>query len=147
MTEISRKYCAFCDCTHPNTEEFWLGKTLSLCKVKAAKYKEMDEYRAKIPKRSKGKKRQSYIKNVYGLSSKEHGALIRKQKNCCAICGKHRTELKQELYVDHDHRTGKVRGLLCTTCNSVLGMAKDSTEILTNSIKYLESSHVNDYCI
>ena len=54
------------------------------------------------------------------------------QNNNCAICGE---EVK--LHVDHCHKTGKIRGLLCRNCNTSLGKFKDSPEILQNAITYL----------
>ncbi len=56
------------------------------------------------------------------------------QADRCAICG---TRLYGEFTVDHDHTTGRVRGLLCGRCNSGLGFFKDSTRRLMNAIRYL----------
>lgn len=53
----------------------------------------------------------------------------------CATCGS-----VERLCIDHDHATGRVRGLLCNDCNLSLGYAKDSIETLKNLIKYLEGS-------
>ena len=60
------------------------------------------------------------------------------QKGCCAICGMHNSNLKkQSLGIDHDHATNKVRGLLCSKCNLLLGNANDNIYILDKAIKYL----------
>lgn len=74
-------------------------------------------------------------KYKYGITEDEYLNMFSVQDNKCAICGKSFEETKA--FVDHDHKTGKVRGLLCTKCNSVLGMADDNTEILNKAIKYL----------
>ncbi len=58
-----------------------------------------------------------------------------RSKNKCAICGDSFDETKA--FVDHDHQSGKVRGLLRTRCDTLLGMAKDNVEILKSAIKYL----------
>lgn len=69
--------------------------------------------------------------------------MIAKQKNKCAICGLEETRKKpdseeiQILCVDHDHKTGKVRELLCHACNIGLGKFKDSLELLKSAIDYL----------
>lgn len=63
--------------------------------------------------------------------------LLVKQDFKCKICNTHQLDLKKTLSVDHDHETGKARGLLCQRCNSVLGMAKDNIEILKSAIQYL----------
>ena len=58
------------------------------------------------------------------------------QANGCAICG----NSDKRLHVDHDHATGKVRGLLCMECNVSLGKFKDSPELLRKAIVYLETT-------
>ena len=59
------------------------------------------------------------------------------QDNRCAICG---AMPKKPLFVDHCHVTGKVRGLLCVSCNTALGLLKDSITALEQAIKYLLKS-------
>jgi len=63
---------------------------------------------------------------------------IRKeQRECCAICNIHESKMAKGLVVDHCHHTLKVRQLLCQNCNALLGMAKESTLVLQNAVKYL----------
>ena len=71
------------------------------------------------------------------------------QNLCCAICltpGLASRELVTVewrdlvLAVDHDHETDRVRGLLCTRCNSLLGMARDSEAVLLAAVAYLQAS-------
>lgn len=71
----------------------------------------------------------------YGLSNSEYEALIKKQNNTCAICKKKPTRIN--LSVDHNHKTSQVRGLLCTKCNLLLGLANDNVEILKECLTYL----------
>jgi hypothetical protein len=73
-----------------------------------------------------------HLKHRYGITLEVRNALNKKQKGRCAICGERR-----KLNVDHDHKTGKVRGLLCKQCNYLLGNARDDCVILTNANKYL----------
>lgn len=79
----------------------------------------------------------------YGLSIGEVLALAEKQGHCCAICGTHKDDIPHEafkhnpLVIDHDHETGRVRGLLCPSCNLVLGHAKDDVKVLAQAISYL----------
>lgn len=61
------------------------------------------------------------LKETYGLTSAEYDVVLAWQKKRCAICGKHQSEVKYSLHVDHDHKTGKVRGILCAGCNTGLG--------------------------
>ena len=73
------------------------------------------------------------------LTGEQYAKMAREQNNRCAIC--YRMELAKNtryLSIDHDHVTGEIRGLLCIKCNTILGMAGDNVEILTNAINYLK---------
>lgn len=87
----------------------------------------------KDPLHDHGKK----IKKRYGISKDDYAALLVRQHNKCAICHTPETSLKRRLGVDHCHKTGKIRGLLCDKCNSMLGHANDSIEFLQRGIEYL----------
>ena len=63
--------------------------------------------------------------------------LYKLQQGKCAICGRHQSEFKNALHVDHDHKTGIVRGLLCAKCNTMIGRAFDNKQLFLNAIKYL----------
>jgi hypothetical protein len=79
-----------------------------------------------------------HLKVNYGLSREDYNSMLKNQNNCCAICGVHETETKMgKLYVDHNHSTGKVRGLLCHNCNASLGLMKESIDSLAAAISYL----------
>jgi hypothetical protein len=75
----------------------------------------------------------------YGITLEQYNAMFANQNGCCLICNKHQKVLEKGLAVDHCHTTGKVRGLLCSNCNLMLGLAKDKTEILSNAIRYLNT--------
>lgn len=77
------------------------------------------------------------LRKKYGISPKELDGMIQVQMNKCAICGREPNG-KKRLFVDHCHKTGKVRGLLCTNCNLGLGSFKDDIERLKTAIAYLE---------
>ena len=77
---------------------------------------------------------QYYRKSKYGLSEEAYQDMIRRQQGACACCH----EVKR-LVIDHDHDTGKIRGLLCSTCNTGLGHFSDSLDKLQKAIVYLES--------
>lgn len=71
----------------------------------------------------------------------EYQKLFDKQKGLCAICNTPENNKRKRLAVDHDHSTGKVRGLLCDRCNRGLGYFKDSPELLHKGINYLRSAN------
>lgn len=100
-------------------------------------YKEGEEpNNRRARRRNKRLRRITSVEYTYGLSEKDYLEKISEQNNVCAICG-----TKQEgkvLCVDHNHNTGKVRGLLCHNCNIGLGNFKDNPKILESAIEYLK---------
>ena len=85
--------------------------------------------------RNKDRMKDKSLQKTYGITTRDVEKLKVEQDYKCAICGEE--ESGRGLFVDHDHETGKVRGLLCHHCNVALGMAKDSVETLKNMIRYL----------
>lgn len=78
------------------------------------------------------------LKYRFGLKPEDYYKLLKEQNECCRICKKSQIEFKRALFVDHNHVTGQIRGLLCTNCNTALGQVKDSPKILKEMINYLE---------
>ncbi|MBK7819410.1 MAG: endonuclease VII domain-containing protein [Sphingobacteriaceae bacterium] len=74
---------------------------------------------------------------IKDMTVERYNLLLIKQKYCCAICLTPNTKLKRVLAVDHDHKTGEVRGLLCDACNRALGYFKESQFIINNARTYL----------
>ena len=87
--------------------------------------------------------RANVLKNKYGLTVEQYDDMVNRQGGVCAICGKGNDRLTKwgtrttRLVIDHCHATGKVRGLLCHTCNSGIGSLGDSVDNLSNAIEYL----------
>lgn len=71
----------------------------------------------------------------YGMRPEDYQAMFDAQGGVCAICGS--DNKGRRLHVDHDHKTGKVRGLLCTGCNVGMGGMKDDSSILMKAFQYL----------
>ena len=86
----------------------------------------------------KQKSRNHHLKTTYGITQDDYNMMFEKQGGRCAICEKHQTEISRALSVDHCHTTGKVRGLLCHTCNSAIGKFYDNINLLENAILYLK---------
>ena len=78
-----------------------------------------------------------------GISPDQFLALLVSQGSRCAICGIDSPGPKKDWNLDHDHVTGRVRGILCNGCNPMLGYAKDSIETLKAAITYLEKHDEN----
>ena len=73
-----------------------------------------------------------------GLSLKQYEDLLKEQEGKCAICRRHPTRTR--LAVDHCHKTGRVRGLLCNNCNTGLGLLGDQEESVERALSYLKQS-------
>lgn len=77
----------------------------------------------------------THLKWKYGITREQHGQIYLGQGGCCALCGE--PVAYDKIVVDHDHVTGRVRGLLCRKCNSGLGAFNDNIKGLQNAIRYL----------
>ncbi len=93
---------------------------------------------------SKEQQRDHALKSRYGITRAEYNQILRTQGGVCAICGVPPRVLDKKgnkgraLAVDHDHKTKKIRGLLCVFCNRGLGYFRDNTILLKQALKYLE---------
>ena len=87
---------------------------------------------------------EAYYKRVYHMTIEEYLDTAEKHNFVCAICGKENFPMGINhtglLVVDHDHTTGKVRGLLCHNCNRALGLLQDSSQNLHKALSYLEGA-------
>ena len=77
------------------------------------------------------------LQSKYGITEGDYNEMYVAQDGCCDICGIHQSRLTRRLAVDHDHETGKVRSLLCTHCNTLLGLAREDTDVLEEAIEYI----------
>lgn len=89
--------------------------------------------------------RLSDMKTKYGISPEIYASILEEQGGVCAICKqvRHACSGAWPLVIDHDHKTGKVRGLLCNLCNQALGRFHDDPEILARALDYLTSGPCN----
>ena len=91
------------------------------------------QWRSENPEKCKG-----YDVKKLGITLEEYKALLRVQGNSCAVCSKSEKEEGRALAIDHCHETKKIRGLLCTNCNTGLGNFKDDVDKLRSAIEYLD---------
>jgi hypothetical protein len=77
-------------------------------------------------------------KKKYNMSTEDYYTKLNLQNNCCDICNISIIDYGKEFTIDHCHITNKIRGLLCNTCNSGIGMLKENELILEKAIKYLK---------
>lgn len=91
------------------------------------------EYRRLNPE----KRRQYDLKKKFGITLVQYNQLFTEQTGSCALCDKHQSEQRKAMAVDHDHKTGEIRALLCHNCNVGLGNFQDNQDLLQKAINYL----------
>jgi hypothetical protein len=99
------------------------------------------EYSRKFHESHPGAHHFAQLKYAYGLEDAEqlYANLFLQQKGRCALCSSREPGGKFQFFcLDHDHRTGRVRGLLCADCNVALGRFKDNFKVLEKAIQYLK---------
>lgn len=160
-TDVLTKLCSRCQRDLPVTEFTKRGdsdKLRSHCRACRGRYTKA--YKAANPDRAaeiqRAARRRHYVSHAdelraksrrqrfdnYGITQDEFEALLASQGGVCAICrepetARHQNGDVRSLAVDHDHDTGRVRGLLCTNCNQALGKFKDDAERLQRAVEYL----------
>ena len=80
------------------------------------------------------------LRHKYSITTEEYNSKLYEQNGQCAICGSETTghRMQSNLLVDHDHKTGKIRGLLCSKCNRGLGQFDDDPELMMSAIRYIQ---------
>ena len=105
-------------------KEYYL-KNLEMFREKAKRYSsdpKRIEYRKKYREENKDKAKEYKLLKTYNITLNDYNEMFKKQEGKCGICKKHQNQLTKPLYVDHDHSTGKVRELLCSSCNFKSGI-------------------------
>lgn len=102
-----------------------------------------EKHRGSVEYKSrKNKNSLQYLCKKYGITQDDYNRMFVEQGGCCKVCGVHQVSLRNRLSIDHDHITGKVRGLLCIKCNSAIGYVKENISILESMIKYLNQDQI-----
>lgn len=113
-------------------------------KYKASQKVYMKKYSKKHYKKNKEKYRRTAALTrlrKFGLDPEGYNRLFEKQNGCCGCCGRHQSQFKRGLAVDHDHTTNLIRGLLCFDCNTGLGKLGDNLDGLNKAVHYLETCY------
>ena len=130
------KNCPTCKEDKP-IQDYWKGQYSC---ISCTKEKQKNRWASRSPK----KRLYQHLKYKYGVTEKELAETLEKQNNACAICKELLPDLlvyenrRRGYAIDHNHDSGEFRGILCTHCNTLLGMAKDNEEILLAAVDYLQ---------
>jgi len=131
---------------HPGMTSGYLNKCIK-CSIKDCNRATIKQ-RKENPIKTKSDRALSYArrrrkeldtryKREYGISIEEFDKFYISQNGCCEICKRHQSILKHPLCVDHDHKTGRFRGLLCRPCNSAIGLLQEDIYVINNASIYL----------
>lgn len=106
-------------------------------------WREKNKERWKVIKRreyqkNKQRYKNTHLKTLYNISILEYEDLLKKQNYACKICKLNESTLSRKLAVDHNHKTGKIRGLLCSNCNSAIGKLQDDSTLIQTAAKYVQ---------
>ena len=126
--------CISCETVKIND---WRRKNID--HVRRETRRQMRDYYAKNRERYKAASRRSKLKTTYGLTEEDLELLLVVQDRACAICCRPfgRPKPNRNMHVDHDHKTGLVRSLLCSPCNSGIGQFKEDEALFMKAIEYL----------
>lgn len=140
------KHCKTCNTTKPLSDFGLLrGKPRHICK-ECRKQESKDWYaqnkdrKKEISQKYRHIKKDKDLQSTYGIDLATYYKMLDEQNHQCKICSAHQDTLKRAMCVDHDHATGKVRGLLCDTCNRSLGLLKDNVDTMLRAVKYLQGN-------
>jgi len=90
------------------------------------------------PSHTKQSKAASNLKHAFGLTLKDYQQMYDSQGGRCKICGRHESEFKRKLAVDHNHTTGQIRALLCGHCNCLVGSVESESDLIKKCEAYLK---------
>lgn len=133
------KLCKDCNLTFP--EENFYSKHNN---CKSCNNKKRLIHKRNNPDKTKAALRKGWYKRKYGLSLEEREELLKSTNYSCAICNRHFDTFERGLHIDHNHETGKVRSVLCPSCNLGLGSFKDDASLLKVAASYLEKYEVGN---
>lgn len=125
--------CRKCNVNKP-LSEFYNNEHSKRCKECERERKKLERQKRSHHRTDKNKR----LKKQYGISIEQYEEILVNQNNLCSICKEEDVSKYKTLNVDHCHKTGQIRGLLCQGCNLGLGHFKDNIKILEQAIKYLE---------
>lgn len=116
-----------------NPDHHAYGRPQGRCK--ACVRSQVSSYRRDNPDKAARAVRNSQMKADFGISLADFETMLSNQGGVCAICGER--PKRRRLAVDHCHQTGRVRGLLCYSCNVGIGALRDSPDVIRSAIAYL----------
>ncbi len=151
LKKCSKKHCGEFrskgDFNKDSSSPDGLGYVCKHCRTKYRRQQEIQErttaynkkYALDNPELMRAKDQKNSLKRFWNMTPEQFETLKTKQGGTCALCDKTESNPHKRLCIDHDHMTGKIRGLLCDNHNRAIGLFKDSIEDLEAAVEYLKS--------
>lgn len=134
VTEKQREYKRLWNLKNKEKNRIWQKEYDEKHREEKRKYHK--EWRLKNWEKYATKRADQRLRVRYKIGLKDYDRMSKEQNNVCAICGDKVTD--KRLRVDHNHTTGKVRGLLCVGCNIGIGAFKENINFMLSAVKYLQ---------
>jgi hypothetical protein len=132
-TEQHREYMREWRKTHRKSYREWTEEQKASHRASVREWRRKNPDKAHVWRRPPAYYRANRLRREYGLTATDWTRLIREQEGLCPIC----LTTPKQFVVDHDHQTGRVRGLLCDNCNKAIGFMKDDPVVLSRALAYL----------
>lgn len=125
------------ECRNAKQRAYWanLPEDVRQSRQKSVEYQR--EYRAKNPAKVKELSRKTHMMRTFNMTIEQYDEMLEAQNGVCAICQQSCTT-GNNLAVDHNHETGKVRALLCKNCNTAIGLMKEDVDRMIKAIEYIK---------
>lgn len=142
LPEAETKTCRDCG-AEKSLDDFYVrsdtGRRRNACKAC-----DIDRLRDAPSAKGSAEYRAKYLRSKFGLTQADYDAMLAVQDGLCAICRRPGEQSYKGLHIDHDHESGRVRGLLCHRCNMALGLLGDSVTALAEAIAYLDRARSSE---
>ncbi len=145
--DIKTKVCTRCQADKPLTEYFSRGGKLShlyKSRCKSCMQQQRQQWALDNKQHLNEWRRKNWVEagrrfRRRGATQELYDTLYEAQKGCCALCNEPEEKFAW-LCIDHDHDTGRIRGLLCPNCNRGIGLLRDNSQLLRKAAEYIESA-------
>lgn len=139
-------YRGWCkECVKKHTKVYYQQNKEYYDQYRKDNHERIKENRKRYYQQNKERIREHDLKNKYNITIEQYNKILLQQNNVCWICGEPETLIiygkRINLAVDHNEKTGEVRGLLCSSCNKGIGYLKHNPFILIKAIKYLQKNN------
>lgn len=135
-SKIRNRICQFCKKEYQLNIDKGMHK---YCSSECRQKWHYNRWKSNGGRRCPQKLREYQLKTNYGISIEDFNIILLSQNNSCKIC-KIKNQSGKNWHIDHCHKNGKIRGILCQKCNQAIGMVYENIEILENMIQYLEEN-------